>query len=160
MDSQLIYELKMRRGEMIAEGVRTLQTDLPYDDQGKPILDLKAKVSDALLNQLKAYGAEIVNSVPEHDSLRIQVDIDEIEAIAALPDVMFVQQKQGAITSRVVKTAQSRPRPAVSHDREPGFEIRTSKVRSLVSAALQGGALANVGTGVGSRSTEGDVTHR
>ncbi len=160
IDSQLIFELKMRRGEMIAEGVRTLQTDLPYNDQGKPILDLKAKVSDALIDQLKNYGAEIVSSLPEHDSLRIQVDIDKIEAIAALPDVIFVQQKQGAVTSRVVKAAQAGPKSAVSHDRGPGFEIRTAKVRSRVSAALRNGAFAIAGTGVGSQSTEGDVTHR
>ena len=54
MDSQLIYELKMRRGDMLAQGVRTLATDLPYNDQRKVTLDLKVnKVSDALLNQLK-----------------------------------------------------------------------------------------------------------
>ena len=57
MDSQLIYELKMRRGDVIAQGVRTLATDLPYNDQRKVTLDLKVnKVSDALLNQLKSYG--------------------------------------------------------------------------------------------------------
>jgi hypothetical protein len=30
IDSQLIYELKMRRGAMVAEGVQTIETDLPY----------------------------------------------------------------------------------------------------------------------------------
>jgi hypothetical protein len=159
IDSQLIFEIKMRRGEMIAQGVRTLRTDLPHNDKGNLILDLKAKVSDALLNQLKALGAEVVNSFPKQDSLRVQVDIGQIEAIAALPDVMFVQQRQDAVTSRVVKTAQTGPKPA-SHDRGPGFDIRTARVRSRVLAALQGGALTNVGTGVGSQSTEGDVTHR
>ena len=47
----------MRRGDVIAQGVRTLATDLPYNDQRKVTLDLKVnKVSDALLNQLKSYG--------------------------------------------------------------------------------------------------------
>src|SRR5262249_48065851 len=65
MDSQLIYEVKMRSGAMIADGVRALQTDLPYDAQGNVTLDLKVNmVSDALLNQLKAYGANIVDPVP------------------------------------------------------------------------------------------------
>src|SRR5215470_5944236 len=33
MDSQLIYELKMRRNAMIADGVRTLETAIQYNDQ-------------------------------------------------------------------------------------------------------------------------------
>src|SRR5262245_10745248 len=94
MDSQLIYELKMRRGEMIAEGVRTLETDLPYNDQGKVILDLEATVNDDLLNRLRSYGADIVNSVPEDNNVRIQVEISQIEAIAALPEVSYLQPKQ------------------------------------------------------------------
>jgi hypothetical protein len=56
--------------------------------------------------------------------------------------------------------AQASPQPAVSHDRAPWFDSRAANVQSLVSAALQGGALVNSGTGVGSQSSEGDVTHR
>jgi hypothetical protein len=159
MDSQLIYELKMRRGDMVAEGVRTIETDLPYTDQGKVILDLKAKASNALLNQLKTYGADIL-TVPEHDSMRIQVDMNQIEAIAALPDVIFIQPKQAAMTSRVVKAAQDGPKPAVIDDRGTEFDGRAAKVRSLVATALLNEAVTNAGTGVGSRSSEGDVTHR
>jgi hypothetical protein len=165
MDSQLIYELQMRRGNMIAEGVQTLATDVQYDSQGNVTLDLKVtRVSDALLEQLKTNGAAVVNSVPVHNSLRIQLDIGKIEAIAALPDVIFVQPQQDAITSRVVKGTQDGPQSDVSldvsHDQGPGFASRAAKVRSLVSAALLDEPLTNAGTGVGSRSSEGDVTHR
>src|SRR5262245_66100686 len=41
MDSQLIYELKMQRGLMIAEGVQTLATDLPRERKGTVILGHK-----------------------------------------------------------------------------------------------------------------------
>jgi hypothetical protein len=166
MDSQLIYAQKMRRGAMIAEGVRTLETDLSYTDQGKMILDVKvAKVSDTLLTQLKTLGVDIVSYIPQHKSIRIQAGIDEVEAIAALPDVSFVQPGQEAMTSRVVKTAQdgpqwAMPQSAVIDDRGPEFKSRAVKVRGLVSAALLNAAMTNAGTGVGSRSTEGDVTHR
>src|SRR5215475_1087554 len=163
MDSQLIYEIKMWRGESIADGVPTLETDLTYNDEGKVILDLKATVSDALLNQLSAYGANIVNSVPGQNSVRIQVDVDQIEAIAALPDVTFIQPKRDGMTSRVV-VPQTGPQQVVSQqvvdDRGPGFEGRAAKVQRLVSTALQEEPLANVGTGVGSKSSEGDVAHR
>jgi len=161
MDSQLIYELKMRRGAMIAEGVRTLETNVPSNAQGKVVLDLKAtKVSDALLNQLRTYGADIVNSVPEYSSIRIQVPLGQIEAIATLPEVIYVQPKQGAMTSRVDRPAPAGPQPAVSHGRAPGFASRAAKIRRLMSSALLNGRLANASAVVGSRTTEGDVTHR
>src|SRR5262249_51652963 len=151
---------KMRRGEMIAEGVRTLEMAVQYNNQGKMTLDLKAKVSDALLNQLRAYGADIVNPVPKHDSVRIQAAMNQIEAIAALPDVMYVQPEQEAINSRVDRAAQAGPQPAMSHDRARGFASRAANVRSLMSSALLNGTPVNAGMVIGSRNTEGDVTHR
>jgi hypothetical protein len=160
MDSQLIYALKMRRGSMIAEGVRTLETNISYNAQGKMTLDLKAMVSDALLNQLKALGADIVSSVAGYNSLRIQVGMDQIEAITALPAVIYIQPKQDAMTSRVDRTAQAGSQPSVSHDRAPGFASRAAKVRNLVSAALLNRTSIKAGMVVGSRNTEGDVTHR
>src|SRR5215510_2248533 len=160
MDSQLIYALKMRRGAMIAEGVRTLETNISYNAQGKATFDLKAMVSDALLNQLKAYGADVVSYVPEYNSLRIRAGMDEIEAITSLPAVIYVQSKQEAMTSRVDSAAQAGSQPAVSHDRAPGFASRAAKVRNLVSAALLNRTLVKAGMVVGSRNTEGDVTHR
>jgi hypothetical protein len=160
MDSQLIYEQKMRSGAMIADGVRTLQTDLPYDAKGNVTLDLKVnKVSDDLLNQLKAYGANILDSVLEQNSVRIEAPLDKIEAIAALSDVIYVGPKQDGMASQVVRATQAGPQSTAIDDRAPGGDNRAATVRSLVSAALQEGASA-AGTGVGSMSSEGDVTHR
>src|SRR5262245_41999152 len=161
MDSQLIYALKMWRGAMIAEGVRTLETNMRYNNQGKMTLDLKVtRVSDALLIQLQSYGADIVNSVPEHNSIRIQGAMNQIEAIAALPDVMYIQPKQEAITGRVVGAAKAAPQPTVTQDQARGFASRAANVRSLMSTALLNGTLVNAGKVIGSRNTEGDVTHR
>src|SRR4029434_386260 len=49
VDSQLIYELKMRAGRPLAIGVQTLETDVPYAPDGHPIVDVKADVTPALL---------------------------------------------------------------------------------------------------------------
>lgn len=166
MDSQLIYELKMRSGAQIAEGVQALETDIPYNDDGKAVLDLKATVSDSLLNQLRTtYGADIVNSIPALNSVRIQVDIDQIEAIAALPDVTYIQPKQEGMTSQASRTAPGfpqtgTPQRGVVDDRASGLAGREARVRSLLTTALQEGPMVNVGTGQGSRSSEGDVAHR
>src|SRR5262245_42747783 len=118
--SQLIYALKMRRGASIAEGVQRLETGLPDTDQGIVRLDLKVtEVNDALLNQLIANGAHILEALPEYNSVKIELSIETIGFVAAMPEVLFVEQEPRAMTSRVVKTAQDGPQPAVSHDRAP-----------------------------------------
>src|SRR5262249_858765 len=79
-----------------------------------------------------------------------------------LPDVTFIQPKRDGMTSRVV-APQTGPQQVVSQqvvdDRGPGFEGRAAKVQRLVSSALQEEPLANVGTGVGSKSSDGVDAH-
>ncbi|HSL80223.1 MAG TPA: S8 family serine peptidase, partial [Pseudolabrys sp.] len=183
MDSQLIYELKMRRGQAVAEGIQRVETDIEYDNQGKVELDLKAVVSDTLLAQLRGSGALVVNSVPSGKHVRILVNIDQIESIAALPGVEFIQPKQEAMTAGIERPQRVGETPRyqrsggegavvddVGHDASkrmtyPGFDARAARVQNYISAALNG-AQPNVQgsfstfTGVGSRSSEGDITHR
>ncbi|HKE59635.1 MAG TPA: S8 family serine peptidase, partial [Pyrinomonadaceae bacterium] len=154
MDTQLVYELKMDRGQAIADGIRSLETDIPVTDEGKLVVDITAAVSDGLVSQLEGNGAEII-SVQE-GSVRASVPIDSLESIAALPDVKFVQPKQDSMTSGI-----SRSEGGVS---DSGFSGRANRVQTMLRAALQGGETNVLGTtpptGVGSVTTEGDATHR
>ncbi len=161
IDSQLLYEMRMERGEVIANGVRTLETDLPVTESGKPIVDITATVSDALLLQLQLIGAEILNVVADRDSIRASISLDSLEAIAAISEVTFIQPKQDAITSGATDPVVD---DRVSTQRRPGFANRVSNVRHLLNAALTTSETAVAGivppTGAGSRTSEGDVTHR
>jgi hypothetical protein len=154
MDTQLVYELKMDRGQAIADGIRSLDTDVPLSDDGKAVVDITAAVSDGLVNQLKGNGADII-SVQE-GSVRASVPIGNLESIAALPDVKFVQPKQDSMTSGI-----SRSQGSVS---DSGFSGRANRVQSMLRAALQGEVTNVAGsippTGVGSVTTEGDAAHR
>src|SRR3954454_3002116 len=96
IDSQLISELRMERGQPIAIGVDVAVTDLPYATDGHVVVDVKARVTDGLVAQLAALGIEVLSSDPESGTLRVHVDIAQVEALAALPDVTFVQPKQDA----------------------------------------------------------------
>jgi len=98
IDSQLIAELRMERGQPIATGVLVGQTDLPYAVDGHVVVDVKARITDALLASLTALGIEVLSSDPDGGLLRVHIDIDQVEALAALPDVGFVQPKQQAQT--------------------------------------------------------------
>ena len=147
MDSQLIYELKMQNGQPIANGINYLETDLPYTWDGRTILDVKAHVTPDLLARVAALGGEVLWSNGE--SLRVQVLLDHVEALAAHPDVSFVQPRQDAVT-----TSWKPLRPTLARNR--------AALASAVSAALQQQPQPNVvftQTGQGSRSSEGDITH-
>ncbi|HEX6730601.1 MAG TPA: S8 family serine peptidase [Pyrinomonadaceae bacterium] len=164
MDSQLIYELRMDRGQAIANGIRALETDVQVNDTGKAELDITANVSDALLDQLRANGVEIVRSVPEENSVRARVPLDSLETIAALPDIKFIQPKQDAMTSSSTSRPAATDGPGLQSSRA-GFTDRVGRVRALVNAALLENSInsipANVPpTGQGSQTSQGDATHR
>jgi Subtilase family len=151
IDSQLLYGAKMSAGVAIAPGVDEVAVDLPYADDGHVVVDVKARLTTTLREGLFALGAEILSESPEQSSLRIHVDLDRVRAVGALPDVIFMQPRQDATTSR------SFPR-----DRPARFGVADRTARSLgdAPAAYQEANVFSSPTGQGSRSSQGDVTHR
>src|SRR3954470_15227904 len=96
IDSQLIAELRMERGQPIAIGVDVAVIDLPYANDGHLVVDVKARVTNRLVARLAALGLEVLSSDPQSGTLRVHLDIDQVETLAALPDVSFVQPQQQA----------------------------------------------------------------
>ncbi len=170
IDSQLIYQAKIDRGQAVADSVATLQTDVVVDAQGKTTVDITATVTNELVATLQANGAEIISA--RNGGIRALVPLESVETIAALDAVKFVQPKQDAMTANEgapmaddTRNVPARINIPSNYNLPPGFEQRAARVQSFLSNALQGGAQTNVtGTtapsGVGSRSAEGDVTHR
>jgi hypothetical protein len=165
IDSQLIYKTKIDRGEVIADSVSTLQTDVVVDNEGKTTIDIAVTDTNAVVAALQAQGAEILSA--RSNSIRAVVALNSLESIAAMSEVKFVQPKQEATTASETTPMvdDKQAAPAVSN-LSPGFGDRANQVQSFLSNALQGGgSQTNVTgnlapTGVGSRSSEGDVTHR
>jgi hypothetical protein len=164
MDSQLIYEAKMERGEAIADGVRRLDTDVPYTYDGRTVVDITANVSDHLLMELSDNGADILETVADKNSVRVAVPVMNLEAIAALPEVRFIQPRQDAMTSGITRSSDSGASDPMPGKSTPQFSSRANRVRALLSSALDG-SVGNVAgnippTGQGSQTSEGDATHR
>lgn len=167
IDSQLIYQTKINHGQAIADNVSTLNTDVVVDNLGKTTVDITATVTNELVATLQAQGAEIISA--RNGNIRALVSLDSLETIAALDAVKFVQPKQDAMTGSgsgdvpfapMANDKRSNPLHVTS-----GFGERAARVQSFLTNALQGGAQTNVTgtpapTGVGSKSSEGDVTHR
>ena len=126
IDSQLLYEQKMESGQPIANGIWAVETDLPYAADGHLVVDVQTR-AEGVAARLAAAGIEVVSASADGLTLRAHLDIDQVEMIAADPDVEFIQAQQRAIPSGVSGQAAS----------------------NLIIGP----------TGVGSRSSEGDVTH-
>jgi len=158
ISSKLIYTARMLQGLPAAPDVPSLETGVDVDADGNVLVDITADVTDSLLAQLKEQGASIYGSFPIYRSIRALVPVARLESIASLPDVIFIGPKQEAMTagysSMTLRNAAS-PR-LISAD-------RSTRVRSYLQSILRPVKNAAAGaspTGQGSKTSEGDLTHR
>ncbi|HKQ76534.1 MAG TPA: hypothetical protein VJ810_22760 [Blastocatellia bacterium] len=54
LDSQLLYAVKMLRGQEVAAGLRTLEVNAQVDQQEKTVVDITAVIGGSLLEELAA----------------------------------------------------------------------------------------------------------
>jgi hypothetical protein len=91
IDSHLLYADKMQRGEPVAEGVPAQRLNLDRDNQGRILVDIKADVSQSLLQRISALGGNVINNYPEYQAIQAGVPLSEIENLAAQKEVAFIQ---------------------------------------------------------------------
>ena len=160
ISSRLLYAARIARGEAIAQGVPILQINLPDVNNLGAVIDVRAQVSQPLLDELVRLGAELLDVSARYENIRLRVPLGQIEAIAALPQVVFVQPKQEAITSRMNGSLRSAHATAAADFirtlRERKQSDRAALIASVQRALSQDGPIANIG----SRNSEGDAKHR
>jgi hypothetical protein len=163
MDSRLIYSIKMSRGEQLAPGLSTLEISIPLSEEGRPIIDITARVSKSLIAKMEAIGVKIISSFPVYNTIRAEASLEVLDTIASFPEVIYVQPMQEAMTSQHIPQVD----PS-DFDEEhlqttrPGLVDRQEAVREKLLDALTGGGSAELYTiGVtGVRRSEGDTTMR
>ena len=168
IDSQLLYARRMELGVPIAPGVQTLDVDVPRGDDGHVIVDVKANVTGRLMLQLNGLSREIKRTGAT--DLRLHVDLDQIETIAEHPDVLFIQPQQRAVTSRRDaavpggRAADRAARRAATLASLRQTLAQRSGTGVDAASGTQDVDLPPVtdlfGTGVGSVSSQADITHR
>jgi Subtilase family len=166
IDSQMLYEMKKSSGEML-KGMPALNTGIEPDKSGKVLVDIKAKVTDGLLEQIKAADGEIIYSSESGSTIRANIPMAQIEALASNKDVIFIGPAAEARTQKSAfrsdeKTSQSKTLSLASggflksntpsSQRLPGVLTRMAQVKKVADA---GGAITNVG----SVNSEADVAH-
>jgi Subtilase family/Ig-like domain CHU_C associated/FG-GAP repeat len=159
LDSHLVYELKQAQGQAVAPGVPRLATHIVYETDNRVIVDVRVgEVTDPLLQQLASLGVDILSSHPAAGAIRLQATLAQIASVAALPQVIFVQPRQEAITSRF---GRSTPGLAVAdRDRAHATQDRRARARAAIATAVRnalGGSQAL--TNQGPIDSEGDTTH-
>ena len=159
IDSQLLFAGRMARREAIASGVQTLDVSVPMTADGRVMLDVRADVSDVLLGQLRGLGAEITETWPQYRAIGLNIALDQVEAIAALAGVSFVNPKPERIAWGRPDTADGRSREWIQQKEALIARKRPSRegLLSAVQRAIEGQA---PGTNVGSKQSEGDATHK
>jgi hypothetical protein len=158
IDSQLLYAVKMHRGEGIAAGVRTLAVEVGADDRGRVVVDVTAAVSQQLLKALARMGVEYWGVFPLYHTLRARVALDQLESLADLPGVRFIQRQLDPIPSRSSgpkDLLRGPPAPAVSSSAHGASNVR-ARLSTLLSAARS----PLTAPATGSVTSEGDATHR
>ncbi|MEP6917945.1 MAG: S8 family serine peptidase, partial [Acidobacteriota bacterium] len=150
IDSQLLYARRMQQGLPVAPGVQSLRVNLPYAADGHVVVDVKAEVTSRLLARLGRLTREVVKSSPR--DLQLHVTLAQVAAIAADPEVVFVQPRQRAFTSG------AGPRKTVT--RRTGGAARRAAAGDAVRHALAERAASRIGTGQGSVTSQADIVHR
>ncbi len=168
IDSQLLYAIKLRRGESIATNVPSLSVDVGADDAGLVTVDITAVIDDQLLDSLRGMSVEVSHVFPEYNTLRANASLEQLETIASFSQVRFIQPKQEALFSqaRVATRKPSGAQPPYSTPsglpawwpRYRDFNNRAA--RAAIQPTLITALAPNRPLGIGSVTSQGDTTHR
>ncbi|HQY68772.1 MAG TPA: hypothetical protein PLD38_15970, partial [Pyrinomonadaceae bacterium] len=87
VDSNLLLEIKARRGERIAGLERMPQTGVSVSDDGYTDVEIRADVTDGLIAQLTSFNATIKAVVPQYRSVTARIPIDSIDVLSQMEEV-------------------------------------------------------------------------
>jgi hypothetical protein len=99
IDSQLLYALYRERGEAEAKGVPAGELRVKFDQQGRAIVSIRARVTRKVLAKIRALGGKIVSSSPSYNDITAHLALEKLEELAALKDVRAIMPAEEAITN-------------------------------------------------------------
>ena len=99
IDSQLLYALYERRGEAVAKGTAGLEINVDLDSRGRVLIDIRARVTEKLLSEVKKLGGKIISHSERFNSIITRFPLEKLEALAGLKDVKFIMPKAEATTN-------------------------------------------------------------
>ncbi len=103
MDAQLMYLVKLSRGEIVIAGVSQLKPSLRLG-QDRVEVNIDATISKDLLDWIAQSGGEVASQVPAQNILRARLPAGSLELLAARSDVRFVASVAEATTDAGIKS--------------------------------------------------------
>src|SRR5262249_23381696 len=91
LDSQLVYALRLSRNELGAFGITNLHPNLKVEPDGRVIVDINATVTPALISQMTQAGSVVLDSLPQFNSIRARVPLNQMESLVMADGVKFIQ---------------------------------------------------------------------
>ncbi|TWP47323.1 S8 family serine peptidase [Lentzea tibetensis] len=102
--SSLVVEQKRRTQMGTMSALPSVQTGVAVSGQGTTLVDIRAKqYSDDLVNAVRSAGGQIRALSPEHRTIRAEMPLDQVSALAGRADVKRVESASEAMTSKVEK---------------------------------------------------------
>ena len=101
LDSQLLLELRRRRGHPVARTVPGLSTGIETDPDGTTLVDIRADVTNALLSRIQALGGTVFNQHPRYRAIRARLPLESLETLAADASVQFIRPALPPITNKI-----------------------------------------------------------
>jgi hypothetical protein len=149
IDSQLLYAAKKQLGQAISQSVYNLATGVEVDSFGQVLVDMKANVTDEVLNKIETSGGKVINSFPQYNAIRTKIHLNQLEFLASHPDINFIQSAVNAKTSLGLIKSQG----DITHSADKGrttFGVNGAGVKVGVLSSsynCQGGANADIANG-------------
>jgi subtilisin family serine protease len=94
LDSQLIYAARQKATGLVHPAAPKLRPSLRAEADGRIKVDIKGTVTPQLLAAIQAAGGTIISSLPGYHVLQAVLPLENIEALAARDEVLFIRPAQ------------------------------------------------------------------
>jgi hypothetical protein len=101
IDSQLLYALYRERGEAEAKGVPAGELRVKFDEHGRAIVSIRARVTKKVLAKIKSLGGTVVSSSEPYNDITAHLPLAKLEQLASLKDVRAIMPAEEATTNPV-----------------------------------------------------------
>lgn len=99
IDSQLLYAIYRQRGEAQAKGIPSGEFGVKYDEKGRAIVSIRARVTKTLLAKIKSLGGKVISSSERYRDIQAHLPLDKLEELASLKDVYAIMPAEEAINN-------------------------------------------------------------
>ncbi len=107
--TSLLYAHRETLGKAMVQGLgplRRVADRAGVDRDGNVVVDIRADVTDGLLQTITRVGGRVALAYPAFGAVRARVPIRQVEAIASRPEVRSISPRQGFLVNAGSQTSQ------------------------------------------------------